>query len=239
MNSMLRIENLEVYYGYVNALKGISLEVNQGEIVTLIGSNGAGKTTTLMSISGMVQKSGGTIHFRDTDITRMAPNRIVHLGIAHVPEGRKIFPALSVKDNLRAGALGNRKLTRQRIEELYEEMFELFPRLRERKQQAGGSLSGGEQQMLAIARGLMMDPELLMLDEPSLGLAPIVVEEIFELLIRIRERGKTILLIEQNASMALSIADRGYVLETGNIVLEGSGKELLRNPEVQKVYLGG
>ena len=239
MNSMLRIENLEVFYGYVNALRSVNLEVNQGEIVTLIGSNGAGKTTTLMSISGMVPKSGGTIRFQDRDITKMAPNKIVHLGIAHVPEGRKIFPALSVKDNLRAGALGNRKLTKQRIEELYEEMFELFPRLRERRQQAGGSLSGGEQQMLAIARGLMMDPELLMLDEPSLGLAPIVVEEIFELLMRIHEHGKTILLIEQNASMALSIADRGYVLETGTIALEGTGRDLLRNPEVQRVYLGG
>lgn len=236
---MLKIENLEVFYGYVNALRGINLEVRQGEIVTLIGSNGAGKTTTLMSISGLVPKSGGTIRFRDQDITKMPANKIVHLGIAHVPEGRKIFPGISVKDNLRAGALGNRSLTKKRIEELYEEVFELFPRLRERQTQAGGSLSGGEQQMLAIARGMMMDPDLLMLDEPSLGLAPIVVEEIFELLQRIHASGKTILLIEQNASMALSIADRGYVMETGDIVLEGPGKELLRNPEVQKVYLGG
>ena len=236
---MLKVDNLEVFYGYVNALRGISLEVNQGEIVTLIGSNGAGKSTTLMSISGMVAKSGGSIRFRDQDITKMPANKIVHLGIAHVPEGRKIFPGMTVKDNLRAGALGNTKLSKQRINELYEEMFELFPRLRERQTQAGGSLSGGEQQMLAIARGLMMDPDLIMLDEPSLGLAPIVVEEIFDLLQRIHERGKTILLIEQNASMALSIADRGYVLETGNIVLEGTGRDLLRNPEVQKVYLGG
>ena len=236
---MLRIENLEVFYGYVHALQGISLEVKQGEIVTLIGSNGAGKSTTLMSISGLAPKAGGNIYFRDQNITRMAPNKIVHLGIAHVPEGRKIFPGISVKDNLRAGALGNRSMTKQRIEELYEEIFELFPRLKERQGQAGGSLSGGEQQMLAIARGLMMDPDLIMLDEPSLGLAPIVVEEIFELLMRIHERGKTILLIEQNASMALSIADRGYVLETGNIVMSGTGKELLVNPEVQKVYLGG
>ncbi|NLF28174.1 MAG: ABC transporter ATP-binding protein [Clostridiales bacterium] len=236
---MLKIDGLEVFYGYVNALRGISLEVHQGEIVTLIGSNGAGKTTTLMSVSGLAPKSAGTVRFRDRDITRMPPNKIVHLGIAHVPEGRKIFPGISVRDNLRAGALGNRGLTKKRVEELYEEVFELFPRLRERQKQAGGSLSGGEQQMLAIARGLMMDPELLMLDEPSLGLAPIVVEEIFSLLMRVHSLGKTILLIEQNASMALSIADRGYVLETGNIALEGAGKELLRNPEVQRVYLGG
>ena len=236
---MLRIDNLRVYYGYVNALQGISLEVKPGEIITLIGANGVGKTTTLMSVSGLVQKAGGTIRFKDHDITKMAPNKIAHLGIAHVPEGRKIFPALSVRDNLRAGALGNRLLTKQRIAELYEEVFALFPRLKEREAQSGGSLSGGEQQMLAIARGLMMDPEPLMLDEPSLGLAPIVVKEIFELLLRVHNSGKTILLIEQNASMALSIADRGYVMETGNIVLTGEGKELLRNPEVQRVYLGG
>ncbi len=236
---MLKISNLEVYYGYVNALRGVSLEVNEGEIVTLIGSNGAGKTTTLMSVSGMVPKSGGTVTFKGRDITKMAPNKIPHLGIAHVPEGRKIFPGLTVTDNLRAGMLGNKNITKQRAAELYEEVYELFPRLRERQQQAGGSLSGGEQQMLAIARGLMMDPELLMLDEPSLGLAPIVVEEIFELLARVRRLGKTILLIEQNASMALSIADRGYVLETGSIVMQGTGKDLLHDPEVQKVYLGG
>lgn len=236
---MLRIENLEIYYGYVNALRGINLEVNEGEIVTLIGSNGAGKTTTLMSISGLVPKSGGKITFRDQDITKMPANKIVHLGIAHVPEGRKIFPALTVKENLLAGTLGNKQLTKQRIEELYEEVYQLFPKLKERQQQAGGSLSGGEQQMLAIARGLMMDPELLMLDEPSLGLAPIIVEEIFELLQRVHESGKTILLIEQNAAMALSIADRGYVLETGSIVMQGRGEELLHNAEVQKVYLGG
>lgn len=236
---MLKIENLDVFYGYVNALRGINLEVKEGEIVTLIGSNGAGKTTTLMAISGLVPKAGGKIIFRGQDISKTPANKIVHLGISHVPEGRKIFAGLSVMDNLRAGALGNKSLSKLRINELYEECFELFPRLKERRQQAGGSLSGGEQQMLAIARGLMMDPDLLMLDEPSLGLAPIVVEEIFELLQRIHERGKTILLIEQNASMALSIADRGYVLETGNIALQDSGKALLRNPEVQKVYLGG
>lgn len=236
---MLRIENLEICYGYVNALRGINMEVNEGEIVTLIGSNGASKTTTLMSVSGLVPKSGGRITFKDQDITRMPANKIPHLGIAHVPEGRKIFPALTVKDNLLAGTLGNRQLTKQRVGELYEEVYRLFPKLKERRQQPGGSLSGGEQQMLAIARGLMLDPELLMLDEPSLGLAPIIVEEIFELLLRVHERGKTILLIEQNAAMALSIADRGYVMETGSIVMQGCGEELLRNEDVQRIYLGG
>ncbi len=236
---MLEIKNLEVYYGYVNALKGISLSVAQGEIITLIGANGAGKTTTLMSVSGLVPKSGGAIAFKGLDITKMPADKIVHMGLSHVPEGRKIFPALTVKDNLRAGALGNRALTKEKIGELYEEVYQLFPRLKERQTQAGGSLSGGEQQMLAIARGLMMDPDLLMLDEPSLGLAPIVVEEIFELLISVNKGGKTILLIEQNASMALSIADRGYVMETGSIVLTGTGKDLLKNGEVQRVYLGG
>ncbi|MEA4897366.1 ABC transporter ATP-binding protein [Bacillota bacterium Meth-B3] len=236
---MLKIEDLQVYYGYVNALKGISVEVNRGEIITLIGANGAGKTTALMAVSGLVPKAGGRVSFKGVDITRTAPNKIVYMGISHVPEGRKIFPALSVRDNLLAGSLGNRSLTKARVQALYDEVYAMFPRLKERQNQAGGSLSGGEQQMLAIARGLMMDPELLMLDEPSLGLAPIVVEEIFELLIRINKGGKTILLIEQNASMALSIADRGYVMETGSIAMTGKGRELLRNEEVKRVYLGG
>ncbi len=236
---MLKIEALQVYYGYVNALKGISLEVNRGEIITLIGANGAGKTTALMAVSGLTPKAGGRVYFKGTDITRTAPDKIVHMGISHVPEGRKIFPALSVRDNLKAGSLGNRSLTKARVQSLYDEVYALFPRLKERQNQAGGSLSGGEQQMLAIARGLMMDPDLLMLDEPSLGLAPIVVEEIFELLLRINKGGKTILLIEQNASMALSIADRGYVMETGSVVMTGEGKELLNNEEVKRVYLGG
>lgn len=236
---MLKVDNLQVYYGYVNALRGISFEVNEGEIVTLIGSNGAGKSTTLMSVSGMVPKTGGSIIFKGRDITKMPANKIVHLGIAHVPEGRKIFPGLTVQENLMAGTLGNKNLTKERKAELLEEVYTLFPKLKERRPQAGGSLSGGEQQMLAIARGLMMDPELLMLDEPSLGLAPIIVEEIFELLQGVHERGKTILLIEQNAAMALSIADRGYVIETGSIALSGKGKDLLYNEEVRKVYLGG
>ncbi len=237
--TILKVENLAVNYGYIIALSNINLEINKGEIVTLIGSNGAGKTTTLMAISGLVEKRPGSkITFKGQDITKMQPNKIVHMGMCHVPEGRKIFPALTVYENLRAGALGNKSLTKARFDELVEEQYTLFPRLKERYKQAGGSLSGGEQQMLAIARGLMMDPDIVMLDEPSLGLAPIVIEDIFELIKKVRDMGKTILLIEQNASVALSIADRGYVLETGNITLQGTGQELLVNPEVKKAYLG-
>ena len=210
---MLKVENLSVNYGYITALSEISFHVDQGEIITLIGSNGAGKTTSLHAISGLVHKAGGSVQFKGTDISRMAPDKIVKMGMCHVPEGRKIFPALSV----------------------YEK---LFPRLKERLTQAGGSLSGGEQQMLAISRGLMMDPDIVMLDEPSLGLAPIIVEGIFDLILQIRDMGKTILLIEQNASMALSIADRGYVLETGKIIMEGKGKDLLTDPRVKAAYLG-
>ena len=236
---LLSIHNLSVNYGRISALRGINLTVNQGEIVTIIGSNGAGKSTTLMSISGLVPKASGTIIFRDTDITNMAPNKIVRQGIAHVPEGRRVFPAFTVLENLKAGALGNPNLSKQDVERLLDEQFTLFPRLKERIKQGAGSLSGGEQQMLAIARGLMMDPELIMLDEPSLGLAPIIIEEIFELIQRIKARNKTVLLIEQNASLALSIADRGYVLEVGEITLSGTGQELLVDEGVKKAYLGG
>ena len=225
-------------YGYITALSEISFHVDQGEIITLIGSNGAGKTTSLHAISGLVHKAGGSVRFKDTDISRMAPDKIVKMGMCHVPEGRKIFPALSVYENLIAGSLGNPKLSKNRIQELLEEQYKLFPRLKERLTQAGGSLSGGEQQMLAISRGLMMDPDIVMLDEPSLGLAPIIVEGIFDLILQIRDMGKTILLIEQNASMALSIADRGYVLETGKIIMEGKGKDLLTDPRVKAAYLG-
>lgn len=235
---MLKVENLSVNYGYITALSGISFHVEQGEIITLIGSNGAGKTTTLHAISGLVHKAGGSVQFKGTDITKMAPDKIVKMGMCHVPEGRKIFPALTVYENLIAGSLGNPKLSKNRIQELLEEQYQLFPRLKERLSQAGGSLSGGEQQMLAISRGLMMDPDIVMLDEPSLGLAPIIVEGIFDLILKIRDMGKTILLIEQNASMALSIADRGYVLETGKIIMEGKGKDLLTDPRVKAAYLG-
>lgn len=236
---LLNIENLSVNYGYISAIRNENLYVNKGEIVTLIGGNGAGKTTTLMTISNLVPKLQGKITFKDKDITNINPDKIVKLGLAHVPEGRKIFPDMSVYENLVAGSIGNPKIDKPKFRELLDMNYNLFPRLKERSSQAGGSLSGGEQQMLAIARGLMMDPELLMLDEPSLGLAPIIVEEIFEMLLRIKKIGTTILLIEQNASMALSIADRGYVLETGNIILEDEGEKLLNNEEVIKAYLGG
>ena len=236
---LLTIEDLSVDYGRISALRGVQLHVQSGEIVTIIGSNGAGKSTTLMSISGLVPKTSGTIMFKDQDITDLAPDKIVKMGIAHVPEGRRVFPGFTVYENLMTGALGNPTLKKADIQRLIEEQFTLFPRLKERAKQGAGSLSGGEQQMLAIARGLMMDPELIMLDEPSLGLAPIIIEEIFELIARIKERGKTILLIEQNASLALSIADRGYVLEVGEVVLTGTGRELLANDEVKRAYLGG
>ena len=236
--SLLTVEGVVVNYGYVSALRGIDLHVNAGEVITLVGGNGAGKTTTLMSISGLVEKIAGTVCFDGVDITDLAPHKIVHMGIAHVPEGREIFADLTVYENLIAGSIGNPKLKKAEINELVEQQYELFPRLKERADQYGGNLSGGEQQMLAIARGLMMKPKLLMLDEPSLGLAPIVVEEIFELIQKISQKGITVLLIEQNASMALSIADRGYVIENGKIVLTGTGKELLVNEDVKKAYLG-
>lgn len=237
--SLLKIENMSINYGYISALRNENLYVNEGEIVTLIGGNGAGKTTTLMGISNLVPKLMGKITFKNTDITSLMPDKIVKLGISHVPEGRKIFPGMTVYENLVAGTIGQPNQTKKMFNDLLDRNYQMFPRLKERKDQLGGSLSGGEQQMLAIARGLMMDPALLMLDEPSLGLAPIIVEEIFDLLIKIKNLGKTILLIEQNASMALEIADRGYVLETGDITLSGSGKELMHNPAIIKAYLGG
>ncbi|WP_277055194.1 ABC transporter ATP-binding protein [Treponema socranskii] len=236
---MLSIKNLSVNYGSISALRDENIEVRSGELVTLIGGNGAGKTSTLMAISNLVPKSGGTIMFKGKDITNLAPDKIVKMGLAHIPEGRRIFPALSVYENLVTGTMGNPSIKNKDIPLLIEEQYALFPRLKEREKQAGGSLSGGEQQMLAIARGLMLKPDIIMLDEPSLGLAPIIVEEIFELLAKLKAGGKTILLIEQNASMALSIADRGYVLATGEVIMEGTGKELLSDPQVIKAYLGG
>lgn len=236
---MLKINNLSINYGSISALRDENIVVNRGELVTLIGANGAGKTSTLMAISNLIPKKAGSVEFKGIDITNMVPNKIVKMGLSHVPEGRKIFPQLSVYENLIAGSLGKDNQTKQQINDLLEQQYELFPRLKERNKQMGGSLSGGEQQMLAIARGLMMDPDLIMLDEPSLGLAPIIVEEIFELLVNIQKTGKTILLIEQNASMALSIATRGYVLALGKVILEGKGMELLKNPMVIQAYLGG
>ena len=235
---MLKIENLSVDYGNISALRGVSLEVKENQIVSLIGANGAGKTTTLMAVSGLAAKSGGSVSFAGEDITRERASRIVQRGICHVPEGRHIFPRMTVEENLVAGSFGDRASSRVKVREKVEEMYDLFPRLKERKSQLGGTLSGGEQQMLAIARGLMFDPRLVMFDEPSMGLAPIVVEEIFGLILKIKEMGKTILLIEQNASMALQIADWGYVLETGEITLQGAGRDLLADENVKKAYLG-
>jgi len=235
---LLEIEDLSVDYGYVHALNDVSIQVGQGEIITLIGGNGAGKTTTLMAVSNLVGKRSGRVRFKGEDISSTPSHKIVRMGVCHVPEGRHIFPALTVQENLVAGSVGNPALKASELAGLYEEVYSLFPRLKERRSQIGGSLSGGEQQMLAIARGIVMNPELVMLDEPSLGLAPIVVEEIFELILGIKRRGKTILLIEQNAAMALQVADRGYVLANGRITATGSGKELLSNPEVRSAYLG-
>lgn len=234
---VLEINGLHTYYGNIHALKGLTLTVNQGEIVTLIGANGAGKSTTLRSISGMVRPRQGTINLRTESIIGLKSHEVAARGVGHVPEGRRIFPLLSVKENLEVGSWNvNDKLV---MAERMERMFDLFPRLRERTAQKGGTLSGGEQQMLAIARALMSDPDVLLLDEPSMGLAPVLVEVIFEIIQRVnKEAGKTILLVEQNALMALEIADRGYVLQTGEVVLSDNAKILMGNDMVRKVYLG-
>jgi branched-chain amino acid transport system ATP-binding protein len=234
---MLEVENLNVYYGAIHALKGISFHLEKGEIVALIGGNGAGKSTTLNTISGLLRPKVGNIAFQGEDITVVPPQNIVRRGVIHVPEGRHIFPKLTVQENLEMGAyIFNDK---EQIEKDMESVMERFPRLRERRKQLGGTLSGGEQQMLAIGRGLMSRPSLLLLDEPSMGLSPILVEQIFEIIREINAQGTSILLVEQNAQMALSIADRGYVLETGRITLEGDAQELLENPLVIEAYLGG
>jgi branched-chain amino acid transport system ATP-binding protein len=235
--SLLKIENLVTKYGEVVALDGISLEVNQGEIVALIGSNGAGKSTTLMTISGWVRSSSGKIFFEDKEIQKLPMHKIVDQGIIQCPEGRRLFGEMTVEENLLMGYYSNRK--QGDPYPIMERVFELFPILKERIKQDASTLSGGQQQMLAIGRALMATPMLLMLDEPSLGLAPLLVEKVFETIQRIHETGTTILLVEQNARAALSIADRAYVMEVGRISLEGSGKELLNNDEVRKAYLGG
>ncbi len=236
-DGLLKVENLHVYYGSIYALKGISLEVRKGEIVTLIGANGAGKTTTLRAISGLVNSADGRIIYDGKDITHLDASDIVALGISHCPEGRQLFGGLTVKENLILGAYLRKD--KKEIEEDMERIFELFPILKERINQKAGTLSGGEQEMLAIARALMSKPRLLLLDEPSLGLAPLVVEKIFETIAEVRSSGTTVLLVEQNANMALEIADRGYVLETGKIVLSGSARSLKENEEVKRAYLGG
>ncbi|HVD42787.1 MAG TPA: ABC transporter ATP-binding protein [Gaiellaceae bacterium] len=233
---VLVVEEIHTYYGAIQALKGISLEVRTGEIVTLIGSNGAGKTTTLRSINGLNRPSRGRIFFEDDDVTRTPPHEIVRRGISQSPEGRKLFPRMTVIENLEMGAF--QRTDRTEIKEDVDRVFSLFPRLAERKSQKAGTMSGGEQQMCAIGRALMARPKLLLLDEPSMGLAPIFVERIFETLKQINAQGTTILLVEQNAMMALEVASRGYVLETGTVALADDAKALLRNEQVRKTYLG-
>ncbi|MEW8978158.1 MAG: ABC transporter ATP-binding protein [Symbiobacterium sp.] len=233
---ILQVEDLQVSYGNIQALHGVSLEVNEGEIVTLIGANGAGKSTTLRAISGLVRPRSGTIRFQGTDITRTPAHKIVAMGIGHVPEGRRVFADMSVRENLELGAyLVSPADFRKSLAEVYER----FPRLKERENQRASTLSGGEQQMLALGRALMLRPKLLLLDEPSMGLAPRLVQEIFRIIAELNQRGTTILLVEQNAAMALSIAHRAYVLETGRVVLSGPAAELQSHPAVREAYLGG
>jgi branched-chain amino acid transport system ATP-binding protein len=234
---MLKIENLEVRYGGIHAVRGLSMEVPDGKIVTLIGANGAGKSSTLRSISGLVKTKTGKILWNDKDITHLPPEAILESGIALCPEGRRIFPQLTVLENLKIG--GYTRKDKKSVEESVEKSFELFPRLKERSWQPGGTLSGGEQQMLALARALMSDPKLIMMDEPSLGLAPLLVEEVFNIIREINKAGKTVLLVEQNAFGALNVADYAYVLEVGSISLQGTGQELLNDKRVIDAYLGG
>jgi branched-chain amino acid transport system ATP-binding protein len=236
LSMLLKLENVKTNYGNIRALKGISLEVDQGEIVCLIGANGAGKSTALMTISGILTPHEGEITFQNRSIVSVAPDRIVQMGICQVPEGRMIFPLLTVMENLELGAYLRKD--KSGIKADIDYIFKIFPRLQERKKQHGGTLSGGEQQMLAIARALMNRPKLLLLDEPSLGLAPIMVDNIFETICRINEQGTTILLVEQNAQMALKYSHRGYVLETGKIILTETSDNLIKNDQVKKAYLG-
>ena len=233
---MLNVQNINVYYGNIQAIRDISFSVEDGEIVTLIGANGAGKSTILKSVSGLLRSKTGDINFNGKSIRSTAPHKIVAQGLAHVPEGRRVFLQMSVEENLEMGAFTAPRAT---IEDSISNVYERFPRLKERRRQVAGTLSGGEQQMLAMGRGLMSRPKLMMLDEPSMGLAPILVEQIFEIIQELNRAGTTILLVEQNALMALSIANRGYVLETGQIVLHAPASELLSNDAVQKAYLGG
>ena len=233
---MLKVDNINVYYGNIHAVKDISFEVNEGEIVTLIGSNGAGKSTTLHTVSGLLRSKTGSIKFLDKDISGVPAHKLVGMGLAHCPEGRRIFLQMTVEENLAMGAYTAQKST---IAPTLDLVYSHFPRLKERRKQIAGTLSGGEQQMLAMGRAMMSHPKLLMLDEPSMGLAPILVDEIFKIIHELHKEGTTILLVEQNAQMALSIANRGYVLETGRIVLSSDADELLHNDAVKKAYLGG
>lgn len=234
--AMLEVSNLNVYYGLIHALHDVSFEVNEGEVVALIGANGAGKTTTLHTVTGLLPSKSGAVVFEGKDITKKPGHAIVRLGMGHVPEGRRVFANLTVEENLRMGAYTRPK---GEVPDSLKEVYSWFPRLEERKKQAAGTLSGGEQQMLAMGRALMSHPKLLMLDEPSMGLAPILVEQIFDIIRSLHKAGTTILLVEQNAQAALSVADRGYVLETGKVVTTGTGAELLASPIIKKAYLGG
>jgi len=234
---LLEVKNLNVYYGAIHALQGISFDINEGEVVTLIGSNGAGKSTTLSTISGLLQPRVGSVNFRGKEITLTQAQDIVKLGISQSPEGRKIIATLTVLENLEMGAYT--RSDKAEINASIERVFKSFPRLKERQKQLGGTLSGGEQQMLAMGRALMSKPTLLLLDEPSMGLSPILVEEIFNIILEINKQGTSILLVEQNAQMALSVSHRGYVLETGRIALQGKSDDLLHNPQVMEAYLGG
>ena len=236
MATMLDVQDINVYYGAIHAVKGISFRVEEGEIVTLIGANGAGKTTTLQTVSGLLRSRTGSISFMGEDISNVPASKLVSKGLAQVPEGRRIFLQMSVEENLEMGAFTQ---PASAVDPHLERVYAQFPRLKERRKQVAGTLSGGEQQMLAMGRALMSHPQLLMLDEPSMGLAPILVEQIFEIIQKLHKNGTTILLVEQNAQAALSVADRGYVLETGKVVTSGSGAELLASPAIKKAYLGG
>jgi branched-chain amino acid transport system ATP-binding protein len=236
---LLELRNIHSAYGNVQALRGLSLHVARGEIVTLLGSNGAGKSTTLRTISGLVQATEGDVLFDGKPITRAGPEAIARMGIAHVPEGRRIFPGLTVHENIMIGTSNRGRLPRRQMDAEVAQMYEIFPDLKRLSKALGWSLSGGQQQMLAFARGLMAKPQVLMLDEPSLGLAPIIVQQLFAVIRKIRKLGMTILLVEQNAHMALSVADRGYVLETGSLIVEGTPDQLLNNDDVRAAYLGG
>ena len=234
--AMLEVKDLEVYYGVIQAIKGISFEVNKGEVIALIGANGAGKTTTLHTITGLISPKKGHVIFEGKDITKVPAHKIVSMGMAHVPEGRRVFAELSVYENLRVGAYTRKD--KSEIEESLANVYKRFPRLEERKNQMAGTLSGGEQQMLAMGRALMSKPKIILMDEPSMGLSPILVNEIFDIIRAVSESGTTVLLVEQNAKKALAIADRAYVLETGKIVLEGNAKDLLEDDSIKKAYLG-
>lgn len=234
--AMLEVKDLQVYYGLIQAIKGVSFEVNQGEVIALIGANGAGKTTILHTITGLIQPKAGSVIFEGTDITKIPAHKIVSMGMAHVPEGRRVFANLSVYQNLKMGAYTQKD--NKVIDETLEMIYQHFPRLEERKNQLAGTLSGGEQQMLAMGRALMSSPKMILMDEPSMGLSPLLVKEVFSIIEYCHESGITILLVEQNAKMALGIADRAYVLETGMITMSGDAKEMLENEDVKKAYLG-